>query len=939
MPTSVVGRDAELASLHDFVERVQSESAALVLEGEAGMGKTTLWRAAVDHAEGLGLTVLQAQPVESETTLSYAGIGDLLDPVLDRVLEPLPAAQRRALERALVLGDEEDTPLDPRAVRVALMNALRLLAEEQAVLVAIDDSQWLDYASSAVLAYGVRRYRAERVGLLLSRRSGLESGLLSELLRSPAGERFIRLQVGPLDPDALHVVISNHLETTLPRPLLAEVQQASGGNPFYAIEIVRMLQRAGFSIEAGRPLPVPDSLHDLVDERLSALPAESGRFLLAAAAHAHPTVAITEAASGVSAARGLAPAVDAGIVALDGQRIRFTHPLLAAAVVDGADRSERADVHARLAELLEDQEARAWQLAACRDVPDEATADVLVDASLHARARGAPRPAALLLDRAAELTPPSLGDEAVKRAVDAAFLHFEAGDTRRAEAKLRDLIAPLTAGAVRAKALVVLARIRLYEAPAEARELFLQVIEEAGDDRLTLALAHEGVSASSVWTFERLDEALQHGGIALDLATQLDDHALLGDVLMVRVGVETLLGSASTAATAEHALSLQSDAADARVLDQPLLSLAECWIWTDAHDDAHVALTTLLARAEELGDESARPWLLFLLGEAELARGDLRAGLDRAREGHVAAVQTGLPLFGNRALALESLASAQLGRSDETRTIAESLAVGSDRFLALTRAAALGHLALSQGSPHDAIRHLLGEVDFVRTEGVVEPGAMRLVVDLIEARLDAGQVDDAVEVLEWYEKNARRLDRISALANCARCRGLVAGRAGDLVSAFTAFEEALAFHEQVRLPLDHGRTLLGLGAAQRRAKRRREARATLGEALGVFEEIGAALWAERARAELKRISGRASTPGALTPAEARIAALVCEGKTNREVAAALFVSDRTVEGHLARIFGKLGIRRRSELAGALQTRGIDVSNTGDSPVSAESSAP
>jgi DNA-binding CsgD family transcriptional regulator len=143
----------------------------------------------------------------------------------------------------------------------------------------------------------------------------------------------------------------------------------------------------------------------------------------------------------------------------------------------------------------------------------------------------------------------------------------------------------------------------------------------------------------------------------------------------------------------------------------------------------------------------------------------------------------------------------------------------------------------------------------------------------------------------------------------------------------------------VRLPLDHGRTLLGLGAAQRRAKRRREARATLGEALGVFEEIGAALWAERSRAELKRISGRASTPGALTPAEARIAALVCEGKTNREVAAALFLSDRTVEGHLARMFGKLGIRRRSELAGALQTRGIDVSNTGDSPVSAESSAP
>lgn len=158
-------------------------------------------------------------------------------------------------------------------------------------------------------------------------------------------------------------------------------------------------------------------------------------------------------------------------------------------------------------------------------------------------------------------------------------------------------------------------------------------------------------------------------------------------------------------------------------------------------------------------------------------------------------------------------------------------------------------------------------------------------------------------------------------------------------SALAAYDQALAWHAKVDLPLDRGRTLLALGAAQRRMKRRREARATLEEALGVFERIGAALWAERARAELKRISGRAATPGALTPAEERVAALVLQGKTNKEVAAALFLSDRTVEGHLARIFGKLGIRHRAELAGALQTRGIALPNPGDSPVSAETLAP
>ena len=414
---------------------------------------------------------------------------------------------------------------------------------------------------------------------------------------------------------------------------------------------------------------------------------------------------------------------------------------------EAADPGRRAEIHARLAELLEDPEARAWQLAASVDAPDDGVAATIEEAADHARKRGAPRPAALLLDCAEQLTPIASRDDAVRRAVDAAFLHFEAGDSRRAEAKLRGVIAPLPPGPVRARALVVLARVRLYEAPAEARELFLQVVAEAGDDRLTLALAHEGISACSVWMFERLDEALEHGSIALELATELDDRPLLGDVLMVRVGVETLLGRATAAATAERALSLQEDSAEARILDQPLLSVAECWIWTDAHAAAHAALTDLLARAEELGDESARPWLLFLLGEAELALGNLEEGVDRACAGREVADQTGLPLFAKRAQALEGLAWAQLGRADDARRAVESLDAESDRFLALTRSTALGHLALSLGRPQEAIEQLAADVEFVRGERIIEPGATRLVVDLVEALLDSGRPDEAVELL------------------------------------------------------------------------------------------------------------------------------------------------------------------------------------------------
>jgi hypothetical protein len=401
----VVGRADELVALEDFLDEIPHGASALVLEGDAGMGKTTLWSAGVAYAGERGILVLQARPAESETELSFAVLGDLLDPVLAAVLDSLPAAQRRALSCALVLGDDEGAPPDPHAVGVAVLNALRALADETPVIVAVDDVQWLDTASSGTLGYAVRRLRAEHVGVLTARRTGLESTLLTEVRRSLPDGRFHELDVGPLELDALHRVVQDHLGVTLPRPLLAEVHEASGGNPFYALEVVRMLWRTGISVEAGQPLPVPESLHDLVHGRLLALPAESRGYLLAAAAHAHPTISITEAASGVRRDAGLTPAIEARIVDLDGDRIRFTHPLLAAGAYETADPVRRTEIHARLAELLEDPEARAWQLAASVERPDEHVAAALEEAAQHARARGAPRPAALLLDRASELTP------------------------------------------------------------------------------------------------------------------------------------------------------------------------------------------------------------------------------------------------------------------------------------------------------------------------------------------------------------------------------------------------------------------------------------------------------------------------------------------------------------------------------------------------------
>jgi DNA-binding CsgD family transcriptional regulator len=947
MAGAIAGRDAELASLYDFVASVSDGAAALVLEGEAGMGKTTLWRAGIAAADEHGLRVLEARPGESETALSFSGIGDLLDGVLEEALGPLPDAQRRALSRALVLEDDEGPPPDPHAVGVAVLNALRALATESPVIVAVDDVQWLDTASTGVLGYAARRLRTEQVGVLGARRTGLESPLPDELRRSLPVERFTDVDVGPLDVGALHRVVQDQLGIALPRPLLAEVHQAAGGNPFYALEIVRMLRRSGVSVEAGQPLPVPESLQDLVHGRLLELPPASRGFLLAAAAHAHPTISNTATASGVARGEGLTPALEARIIELDGDRIRFTHPLLAAGAYETADPVRRAEVHARLAELLEDAEARAWQLAASVEQPDESVAAVLEDAAAHARARGAPRPAALLLDKARELTPANRSDDAHRRAVDAAALHYESGDSPRAEAQLRAVIEELAPGPSRARALVRLARVRAYDALDEAVALFLQAVEEAEGDRELLAVAHEGVSFCLWRLYERLDEAIEHADLAARLALELGNGALAGEALGTRLVAELLLGRETADSTAVLAFAQQPAAEDRRVLAQPRSSVAMDYLgWTGELERARDEMVELLRCASELGDESSPPFVLGHLSLVECELGELESAHARALDGQEAAKQSGQHAVFAFNLAVEGVVEAHRGREERARRAAvRALGLVSEtagRQAELLATQALGHLELALGNPLAVVDRIEPVLTVVRREGIVEPCAIRFAVDCVEALIELGRRDEALELLDWYEGNSRRLGRASALAACARCRGLLAASEGRLEDACAVYEEALGWHECVELPLDRGRTLLALGAVQRRAKRRSQARETLEEALGVFEQIGAALWAERARAELRRISGRAATPGALTPAEERVALLVAEGKTNREVAAALFLSDRTVEGHLSRIFGKLGIRHRTELVRVLaarQTQGVAVSDTGDSPVFVPPAAP
>jgi AAA ATPase domain len=362
MTGELVGRDEELRSLSAFLEHEPEEPAALVLEGEAGIGKSTLWRAGVATARERGFRVLCARPAEAEQGLAHSGLGDLFEEVLELVLPALSAPRRRALAVALVAEEAAGRSVDPRTLAVAVRSALAALAAEGRVVLAVDDVQWLDSSSSGALAFALRRLEKEPVLLLLARRSG-EGAAGSELEHALDGGRVERLSVGSLSLGAVHRLLGLRLGRMFARSELLQVYEASGGNPFFALELARALERMPRPLAAGEPLPVPAELEALLAGRLADLPPRTIELLRVAAALARPTLGLLEAADGGDVVTALRPAVDAGLVGMEGDRIRFAHPLFSVAVASKLEQGEGRELHGRLAGIVEDVEQRAHHLA------------------------------------------------------------------------------------------------------------------------------------------------------------------------------------------------------------------------------------------------------------------------------------------------------------------------------------------------------------------------------------------------------------------------------------------------------------------------------------------------------------------------------------------------------------------------------------------------
>jgi DNA-binding CsgD family transcriptional regulator len=916
-PQSLVGRDAEIARISSFLDDVPTGAAALLIAGEAGIGKTSVWGEGLRIAAERSFRVLVTRPAETDIQLPFSGLDDLFRGALSDVLPDLPHPQQRALGAALLLEDPGATPPDVRSLSVACREALRLLARQSPVVIAVDDIQWLDEPSAAVLTHALRRLEADPIGLLGTVRGGgdADRGLIAAVPRT----RAVRLSLGPLALGAIHRLVIERFEQGLPRPTLVRIHELCGGNPFYALEIVRaLLSRSGI-VRPGEPLPVPEDLQALLRLRLDGLPAEARAVLPVVALLADRSIAVIHRIAPSVAAAGLEAAIDADVLRVDAERVRFTHPLLASAVLSRLLPEIVRSVHRRIAAHVNDPEERARHLALGTEAADASVAEALDHAARHAANRGAPNVAAELEELAASLTLDDAVGDRRRRTLGAARLWSVSGDLQRAIAMASAMLAEPLTPSERADALLFLAEARIDDVDEMTRLAEEAAARSSGDARRSIAAFR--LLADARMGRGDLKAAAVHARKALELAEVERDPVLLVPVLAM-VSLIALWSGDPQTEMVHRAVAMEDETPGLQGYDSPTVTLAWWLMCQDRLDEARERFHDALARALAAGDQATRLAMLLHLVELEYRAGNWAVALRLADEMIEGAEQFGMAFQGAAALYPRALVDAVLGRVEEARAAASdglaSSHVSHDDIFEAQNASVLGFLQLSLGNAAAADPYLRPVADRLEELGWGEPSVYRVLPNAIEALAALGELDEARRLLRRLDKRGREARSRWAEACAGRCRGLVLAAEGDLHGALAALDKALKVHERIPVPFEHARTLLVLGICQRRAKQWAAARRSIQRALDMFRELGARLWAERAEAELGRIGGRAASPLELTETERRVASLVAEGLSNREVADLLFVSVRTVEGHLSGAYRKLGVRSRTELARELR---------------------
>ena len=905
----LVGRELECARLDGLLAAAQAgRSGVLVIRGEPGVGKTALLRHALECAARAGLTALQARGIESESELPFAGLGDLIRPVR-HAIGAITRTQQSVLAGALATGPP--MPGDRFAVCAATLSVLAAAAEERPLLAVVDDIQWLDASSAEAVLFAARRVEAEGIAILIALREGEPAALdLSD---------FPTLALEGLDHDAAVRLVTTTQPDVDPR-VASELHRAVGGNPLALLEVPALLsetERSGAD-PLPDPLPPGPQLERAFSRRVSALPLPARRALVtAAASNSGDLDLIRRALEHMNIPPGaLIAAESTGLIALDAGQLRFRHPLIRSVIYQAADPVDRRMAHAAL--VREDgADSVAWHLAAASIGPDESVATALAETAGRSMLRSGYGAAASALIRAASLSPASTTRS--RRLLDAAKALQLAGKPVEALGLLDEAVSQNPDDILRSEIELLRADIEMWvAAPMTAHRRLVAEADrvEATDPGLAAIVLAEAVVACTMAA--EISLALQTARRAHGVAARgpKPTPVLVDIVLASALVLSGRADEASVLIDKLHGRIAAVGPGNARGVHYLIHLLMTC----ERVDQARPLLSRFISEARGASAVGVLPYELAVLAELEFRSGNLPAAYAAGTESVRLAHETGQGSSAGYSLVALARVEAAQGRDFDCR--AHVAAAGDiareygNRSVFHYASAALGLLELGRGNLATAISRFDGASRLAQEHGVREPNQGQWQPDYIEALTRAGQRAAAHQALSAFENDAARTNRLWSRATAARCRGYLAndGFKDD-------FEMALNLHRSgsVTSAFEIARTQLCYGEVLRRRRDRITAREQLRAALQMFEQLGAEPWANRAHAELTATGERARKRSVvssrdLTPQELQIALAVAGGATNREVAAQLFLSPKTVESHLSSLYRKLNIRSRTDLA-------------------------
>jgi DNA-binding CsgD family transcriptional regulator len=890
----IAGREPELARTRQLLaDAMGGRGGALVLRGDAGIGKSTVLQDAIANAGAM--TVLDARGVESESELPFAGLHQILRPAFGR-LPALPAPQ--ADELRLALGLARGGSVDRFLVSAGVLSLLAEMADDAPVLCAVDDAHWLDVASIEALLFAARRLRAEPIAMIFTTRDGH---------RLSTAHGLPELRMTGLDAAAAAVLLTGHGTAPAPRDIATRLVQATEGNPFALVELRSVLTAEQLS--GAHPLPVPlpisDDLEQAVLAQINELPAATVRLLLAAAAEDTGSVATLSCAAdelGIPA-DALAPAEAGGVITVAGGRLEFRHPLIRSAIQHAADPAERRAVHRALAlACADDPDRRAWHRASAAVRPDEDVVADLLGVAARARERAGFAAASRAAERAAELADPAECGHHLLRAATDAWLAGQVDRALEIAGRARGLA---VSSALRGELDRLHGTIEFRcGRPAEAFAILVRAARAEPDVEAAARMLAEAAEAASITG--HLAGCAEVARLAEALAITPGTGAALWRDLVAGMG--RMLNGEPDAAAPLLGRVVRSGR---RLTDVEQLAQAGRAAWYLGDEaEAKVLFERSVQLARDRGQLGLLPYALHRLAASEVADGRWASAAAGYEEALSLAHSTGqAEMTGHLLAGLALLAAYRGDQSAFDVAHAEFRRVAEPRGLLLCQdqmAWAAGHLRLLDGHPAEASR-TLGTI----SHPLVVAAS---VVDRVEAAVRADRSEPAHDLLAgltaWAA--AAGTDRLSATV--AHARALLAPPA----DAERLLRLALDPTTDGR-PFDRARAALALGELLRRHGRRVDAREPLAAAVDGFERLGADRWAQRARAELRaagRSTRRAGEPThtRLTPQELQVARYAAEGRSSRDVAALLYLSPRTVDFHLRNVFAKLGLTSRAELA-------------------------